>query len=103
MEKAKRRQRLGAAGWQAALKRFDESGLSVQAFCEREGLGTASLYRWRTRLAAEPDATKSAMTSPNTAPRSTGFVDLGTLSTRSTRLELRVDLGAGVVMHLIRG
>ena len=30
METVKRRQRLGAAGWRAALKRFDESSVSFR-------------------------------------------------------------------------
>jgi putative transposase len=97
--KAKPRQRLGAAGWQAVLKRFDESGLGAREFCEREGLGQASLYRWRRRVSGEPSG---EIAEAHEAAKPTGFLDLGTLNAKSTRLELRVDLGAGVVLHLVR-
>ena len=99
--KAKRRQRWGAAGWSAALKRFDESGVDAREFCEREGLGQASFYRWRRRLSDEPSR-KMTEAPPHEAPKPTGFLDLGTLSAKGARLELRMDLGAGVVLHFIR-
>jgi putative transposase len=35
------------------------------------------------------------------AMKTAGFVDLGTLS--ASRLELRLDLGGGVLLHLARG
>src|SRR6056297_817438 len=42
--------------WRAAVELHAESGLSVHEFCQREGLGQASFYAWRKRLAdpAEP-------------------------------------------------
>ena len=42
--------------WRAAVELHMESGLSVHEFCQREGLGQASFYAWRKRLAhpAEP-------------------------------------------------
>lgn len=47
---ARRRRRLSAESWRAVLVRFAESGLSAQAFCEREGIGIASFYQWRAKL-----------------------------------------------------
>jgi hypothetical protein len=32
-----------------------------------------------------------------------GFVDLGTLGSSSARLELRLDLGGGVILQIARG
>lgn len=99
--KTRRRQRLGEAGWHAALKRFSESGQDVREFCEREGLGQASFYRWRRRLSDELRGDETEATREASKPA--GFLDLGTLSAKSTRLELRMDLGAGIVLHLVRG
>jgi hypothetical protein len=45
--------------WQRRLHRFRDSGLTVTAFCEREGISAASFYAWRRRLQADqtpPDA-----------------------------------------------
>lgn len=103
MDGAKRRERLGETGWRTVLKRFEASGLSVRSFCEREDLGQASFYQWRTRLAARPSREASATKAARPTPTPAAFVDLGTLSPKGTRLELRLDLGAGVVMHLVRG
>jgi transposase-like protein len=40
--------------WQQRLKRFRDSGLTVTAFCDREGISAASFYAWRRRLQADP-------------------------------------------------
>ncbi len=47
--------------WQQRLHRFRDSGLSVAAFCDREGVSTASFYAWRRRLRLDP-----APTTPDT-------------------------------------
>jgi transposase-like protein len=39
------------AFWRLAVSEQRASGLSVRAFCRREGLSDASLYAWRRRLA----------------------------------------------------
>ncbi len=47
------RQRCSAekeAYWRLAVDQFQTSGLSVRAFCEREGLSPASFYAWRRSL-----------------------------------------------------
>ena len=38
------------AFWQLAIEEQKSSGLSVRAFCLREGLSEASFYSWRRRL-----------------------------------------------------
>lgn len=44
--------------WRLALEEFRASGLSVRAFCAREGLAEASFYAWRRTLPTR-DADKS--------------------------------------------
>ena len=39
-----------AAAWRRRVRRFERSGLTVVGFCDREGVSTASFYRWRNRL-----------------------------------------------------
>ncbi len=92
-----RRMRRSAESWRIVLAKQLESGLSVAAFCARERLSAANFYQWRSRLGrgsvAEPVA-RSAV--------SGGFVDLGALS-GSSRFELRIELGGGLVLQLVRG
>jgi len=40
--------------------------------------------------------------SPEPEPRA-GFIDLGALGGNSSRCEIRVDLGGGVVLQVVRG
>jgi hypothetical protein len=40
--------------WGALLSGFARSGLSVEAFCQREAISVASFYRWRGLLAQLP-------------------------------------------------
>ena len=97
-----RRRRLSADAWRAVLARFAESGLPVQAFCQREGIGIASFYQWRAKLSDSGNELKSRQPADG-AMRTAGFVDLGTLSASASRFELRLDLGGGVLLHLARG
>ena len=89
--------RRSTAEWRALLERLDQSGLSAAAFCRREGLCAASLYRWRRQLSETPGVQSRAEDGNDTA-----FLDLGPL-TGSGRLELKLDLGGGILLHLVRG
>ena len=87
--------------WRALLAKRERSGLGVGAFCRREAISAASLYRWR-RLLSEGDADGNAVVASNTAP---AFVDLGTLEAMPAsmpRLDLKLDLGDGLTLHLVR-
>ena len=90
--KAKRR-RLSAPAWREMVARFTSSGLSVEAFSQRERVSLASLKRWRQEIAEQDPA----------AAVPGGFVELGPLHPRSSRFEVRLDLGDGVLLTLSRG
>lgn len=85
--------------WRTLLARCDGSGLGIEAFCRREGVSATSLYRWRGLLSAVGDDGATAVVS--SAP---GFVDVGTLSSTATapRIDLKLELGDGLVLHLVR-
>jgi transposase len=62
--------------WQQRLERFRRSGLTVSAFCDREGISVASFYLWRRRLqhdlpAPAADAPRLVPVRLVTAPAST--------------------------------
>lgn len=86
-----------AAVWGSLVTGFASSGLTLEDYCAREGICRASFYRWRALLGG-------AATGVSVAPAAeSAFVDLGTLATPSSRLELRLDLGGGVILHIARG
>jgi transposase-like protein len=95
-----RRQYHSPTQWQALLAQFETSGLSVVAFCRRHGLSNSSFYRRRTQLAGGYPATSTSATTPPTE-----FVDLGPLMAKPSndgRLELRLELGGGLTLTLVR-
>lgn len=105
MEQMKRR-RLDVSEWRAILGRFSRSDLTVRAFCEQESVSAASFYHWRSKLSGSRARRGAASRS------SAGFVDLGVLKAPRARdlspevsrggFELRLDLGGGLHLHLVR-
>ena len=85
--------------WQALLNRFDARHDSVSAFCERELISEASYYRWRGLL---PGALQQHEPAAPSGP--SAFLDLGQIpaSHLGPRLDLKLDLGGGLVLHLVR-
>src|SRR5665213_4431257 len=101
MEKIKRR-RHRAKTWREILGRFEESGLAAPVFCAREHISIHSLHRWRRRLGGESDhalVAKAAQLTSKTA----GFINLGDLRSSEPRFEVRLELGAGIVLSIARG
>ncbi|MGO9935027.1 MAG: IS66 family insertion sequence element accessory protein TnpA [Steroidobacteraceae bacterium] len=101
MEKIKQR-RYGAKMWRKILGRFEESGMTAQAFCAREGISTKSLRRWQLRLEGDSDRALIAKAAQLTN-KPGGFIDLGDLRSGTSRYEVRLELGAGVVLSIARG
>jgi putative transposase len=103
-EPRRKRRRLSEDEWRGLLQRFSEGGETVRAFCQREGLSAESFRRWRARLSGRAEA---ASTQPTMDDTTTNFVDLGALAAApmlaTGRLELKLDLGGGLTLHIIRG
>lgn len=90
----------GEDEWRALLSRFAGSGLGVEGFCQRESISAASFYRWRGLLG--DGRLGGEVVHHQTAP---AFVDLGALNCASLprpRLDLKLDLGDGLILHLVR-
>jgi hypothetical protein len=102
MQTTKRR---SAETWRAMVARFAQSGLAEEVFCEGEGVSAKLFHRWRMKRGkATPRAVvdKPARAAPSPVSSSV-FVDLGSLKDRGSKLEMRLDLGGGVLVHVVRG
>lgn len=104
-----KRRRLGEQGWREVLRRFDAGSATVDEFCRCEGVSQSSLHRWRARLASSPSGDGAGARRNAQEPRqvaAVSFVDLGALSASDVsmgpRLDLKLDLGAGLTLHLVR-
>lgn len=73
------------AQWQALFESQRRSGLTIDAFCRREGISVSSFNRRRAMLRS-PEA----------------FVELPSLAAALPVLRIELDLGAGVVLRISR-
>ena len=92
------------------LMRFDGAAMTVKEFCLREGLTWSSFFLWRSWLRADPlRAPAPAAAKPAALASSPSFVDLGLLDAAAPGpaaqyggLDLRIELGGGLSLHLVR-
>jgi transposase-like protein len=85
--------------WAERLRRFSESGLTVAAFCQREGVSAPSFYQWRRKLDGERGR-RTRQTQKN-ARRSPAFVPVHITgnprgAVRPRRIEIRLPNGVQV-------
>lgn len=96
-----KRIRRSAGTWRELFSRQLSSGMSVPEFCRREGINAGVFRRWRVMLqgstGAHPVQARPELRA--TVP----FIDLGDLRSGGPRLEVRLELGAGVVLSVARG
>lgn len=95
------------AHWRSLIQEQAASGLSVAKFCEQRQIAVPTFYVWRSRLKqAGALASRSAM-------QSASFIDLGsmqdmpvstcvTTQASPTALNVRLDLGGGLVLTIAR-
>ena len=109
--------------WRDRLARDEASKQTVEAFCRREAVPVGTFYGWRARLRARDgprpapvDGAQAPQTAPALSP--SPFLDLGSVNGLAasatvpgrdhvapharTDIEVRVELGGGVVLHIVR-
>ena len=103
------------SAWRDRLVRYASSGQSIDAFCQSESISSVSFYGWRARLRAQDaGATANRKAMPGASP----FIDLGpviaavsasaavertaALAERRSGVEVRIDLGDGVLLTLVK-
>jgi len=94
---------------------FNASGLTAREFCKRHSISPSTFYKRRSSIRELGDYLPYV--APPELPHTAGFIDAGLLATSkgvkstaapfifndeasATSLELRIDLGAGVVLTL---
>ena len=88
--------------WRQRLARFAASGQRVTSFCQAESVSAATFYHWRKQLTGTAGASQAG-----------SFIDAGVMPAASeaqptqtasagAALEVRLDLGHGVVLHIVR-
>lgn len=90
------------AQWRQRLERFTQCGLPVKEFCQTESISLASFYRWQKELGMVDGAPSAPV----------GFIDAGALRAErgqphdahpgAATLEIRLELGHGLVLHIAR-
>jgi hypothetical protein len=97
--------------WRSRLQRHAQSGKSIAAFCREEAVSTASFHIWRAKLAAASGhATDPAQPA--------AFIDLGAIKNTAgvtpmphvpasaqvsiPEIDVRIDLGGGIVLTITR-
>ena len=109
------------AQWAAVMTRFAQSRQRVPAFCKQIGVSEASFYRWRALLSGGKPACVPAVANRSKLARVNehGCVDLGALIDEAAqpskevdaladtlaiggRINVRVELGSGVVLQITR-
>lgn len=98
-----KRIRRGTAGWRKLFYRQSGSGLSVPEFCRREGINAGLFRRWQSRLTSVEHVTELRDGTTGAVEAPAPFIDLGEVRSGGPRLEVRLDLGGGLVLSIARG
>jgi hypothetical protein len=108
-------QRRSKAAWRALIARQAISGETIEAFCRAQGVSRSSFERWRGLLlpaATAPDVSLHSVAHHNDRPavseRSAEhcFIDAGEIGLGGNGvkpLEIRLELGGGIVLTIRRG
>jgi hypothetical protein len=98
-----KRIRRGAAGWRKLISRQSSSGLSVPEYCRRESINASLFRRWQLRLMGSQPGGDVSTGRPLAVEDAAPFIDLGELRSGRSRMQVRLDLGGGIVLSIARG
>ncbi len=83
------------------MRRFDREGKPARRFCEQEVLSAGNFYHWRRQLRGRTQGRALAV-----QPGVGGFFDLCRLTGPAPdpcgAMQLRLDLGGGVALQIVR-
>ena len=99
----RKRIRRSAEVWQSLFSRQSSSGMSVAEFCKREGINASFFRSWRLKLKDVAVGPRESLGAQTAMSMPAPFIDLGDLRSGGPRLEVRLELGAGVILSIARG
>jgi transposase-like protein len=103
MDQIKRIKR-SEATWREIFARHVTSGMSVLEFCRAEGINPGVFRRWRSMLNGDDMKGKKTQAHARAAAKAvTSFIDIGAVGAGQSRMEVRLELGGGVVLTVARG
>ena len=86
--------------WRAVVTGYGSSGLTIAAYCARQGISKSSFYRWQAIHGCKAEVRYPIVKPKASEPT---FLDLGAMPAVDFRVELRLDLGRGIVLQLAYG
>lgn len=93
-----RRVRRTRGQWQQIIGEYENANLTQKEFCAKHNLGSVSFSKWYHRLRQNQDAGFVALVAPDALPSKQAPVAVEMTS----GLEVRLELGDGLVLHLSR-
>jgi len=87
-----------ARQWRDRVCRFEQCGLTVAEFCQREGYSAASFYQWRRRLADASEFNQKDAFVP--VELSTAALTFPSQNEPDEQTDLRIELPCGVLVRL---
>jgi transposase-like protein len=101
MAKMKRIRR-SAVVWRELFARQASSGVSVSEFCRQEKVNANVFRRWHGQLKDSDQRKSTSLVQPRVEVAAP-FIDLGGIERSGSRFEVRLELGAGMVLSIARG
>lgn len=108
---ATRKQRISRSReqWRDLVMEQRRSGLGLGAFCQRVGASTAAFGKWRKHFAEAPEPaerTRAVLRKRDAAradEKPATFVEIASpMRPLKTGVKLRLDLGGGIVLEVVR-
>ena len=85
--------------WRERLIRFQDSGLTIGAFCEREGVSVSSFHAWKRRLGIGKKAPSSRQLTSGRSGDEALFVPVN-VNPGVSAADVRIVLPGGAVVHV---
>ncbi|MGR8999787.1 MAG: IS66 family insertion sequence element accessory protein TnpA [Gammaproteobacteria bacterium] len=86
--------------WRLVIDSYGNSGLSVNKFCENEGISSSSFYQWRKKLEQKSDTAGTHVdetVDKSGSPAEPGFIPLGQI--HSVSKDLCVAFPSGIEIN----